>query len=193
MRALRPLTTLICLLLLAVPAMAQVPGVARIRHVPDRNLNDAALAVSDPRRPVVYYNPTLLSRFGPELAAFVMAHEYGHIAHGHVRVRVHGTRESGEAHAIMQRYELQADCYAARMLSDSNTGAVTAAIAYFSRMGERQVDDDHPTGSARAAELQRCLPGARVATARSAPAQASDPLRGANVVGTGAGLVEKER
>jgi Zn-dependent protease with chaperone function len=173
--------------------MAQVPGVARIRHVPDRSLNDAALAVADARRPVVYYNPTLLNRFGPELAAFVMAHEYGHIAHGHVRVRAEGTRESGEAHAIMRRYELEADCYAARMLSNSNPGAVGAAIAYFSRMGERQVDDDHPTGSARAATLQRCLPGVTVAAARSAPTQAPDPVSGTTAVGTGAGLVEREQ
>ncbi len=191
MRLLSCVSPLFAFLLLAVPAAAQVPGVARVRHVPDRTLNDAALAVADARDPVVYYNPALLNRFGPELAAFVMAHEYGHISYGHVRVRQsRGTMAPSE---IMQRYELEADCYAARMLSQSNPGAVTAAIRYFDRMGERQVDEDHPTGRARAAELRRCIPDAPVVTARTTIAPAD---RGASattsVVGTGAGFVEKE-
>lgn len=184
--------SLLCLafLLPAAPAVAQVPGIARVRHVPDRSLNDAALAVADARDPVVYYNPALLNRFGPELAAFVMAHEYGHIAHGHVRVRQpRGTMAPSE---IMQRYELEADCYAARMLSESNPGAVKAAISYFDRMGERQVDEDHPAGSARAAELRRCMPDSQVVTARARTAPADRGAGVAAAVGAGAGFVEKE-
>ena len=190
MRVLSRVSALFAFLLLAVPAAAQVPGVARVRHVPDRSLNDAALAVADARDPVVYYNPTLLNRFGPDLAAFVMAHEYGHIAHGHVRVRQ--PRGSTAPSEIMQRYELEADCYAARMLSESNPAAVKAAISYFDRMGERQVDDDHPTGNARAAELRRCLPDAPVVTARATTAPADRAASAAASVGAGAGFVERQ-
>ncbi|MGH7657083.1 MAG: hypothetical protein ACREL6_02535 [Gemmatimonadales bacterium] len=176
-----------------IAASAQDPMLARIRHVPDRTLGDAAIAVADENDPVVYYNPILLSRFGPEIAAFVMAHEYGHIHYGHMRPRDDGPR-GAEADAMMQHYELEADCYAARLLGEDRRGAILAAIAFFDEIGDHQVDPSHPSGTARAQQLRTCLPQQpQTASSGKSPLELVDPVTAnGSTIGTGAGVVRRD-
>ena len=125
----------------------------RVREVADSLLRDVAVAVADPLDPVIYYNPRLMERFGPNLSAFVLAHEYGHISYGHRRVPA---RISDRA-AIMRQFELEADCYAARMLASAKPGAALVAIEFFVKMGEFRYDEEHPTGTERAEQISSCF------------------------------------
>lgn len=125
----------------------------RVREVPDSSLRDVAVAVSDPLDPVIYYNPRLMDRFGPNLSAFVLAHEYGHIRYGHRRVPA----RVNDRNALMREYELEADCYAARLLARVKPAAGDAAVEFFRKMGDFRYDDEHPTGTERAGRIERCL------------------------------------
>jgi hypothetical protein len=143
-----------------------VAMVVSVREVADSSLQDVAVAVADPLDPVIYYNPRLMTRFGPNLSAFVLAHEYGHIRYGHRRVPA---RVSDRA-ALMRQYELEADCYAARMLIQVKPEAAGVAIEFFTKMGDFRYDEDHPTGDERAARIAACLesgPGEHVGEALS--------------------------
>lgn len=145
---------LLIALSVARPGRGQdVVSVVSVREVADSSLQDVAVAVADPLDPVIYYNPRLMTRFGPNLSAFVLAHEYGHIRYGHRRVP---SRVSDRA-ALMRQYELEADCYAARMLAQVKPVAAGVAIEFFTKMGEFRYDEDHPTGVERAARIAACL------------------------------------
>lgn len=111
------------------------------------------MAVADPLDPVIYYNPRLMTRFGANLSAFVLAHEYGHIRYGHRRVPSRVTARA----TLMRQYELEADCYAAHMLARVKPGAASVAIEFFTKMGDFRYDEDHPTGDERALRIQQCL------------------------------------
>jgi hypothetical protein len=128
-------------------------SVVSVREVADSSLQDVAVAVADPLDPVIYYNPRLMTRFGPNLSAFVLAHEYGHIRYGHRRVPA----RVGDRAALMRQYELEADCYAARMLAQVKPIAAEVAIEFFNKMGQFRYDDDHPTGGERAIRIAACL------------------------------------
>lgn len=127
------------------------PG-AYVREIADSSLRDVAVAVSDPIDPVIYYNPRLMERFGPNLSAFVLAHEYGHIRFGHRRI---AARVPDRAE-MMRQFELEADCYAARVLEQVKPAAATVAIEFFRKMGEFRYDDEHPTGVERATRIESC-------------------------------------
>lgn len=147
-------TLLVTLILSGRTGWGQSVGPAvNVREVADSTLQDVAVAVADPLDPVIYYNPRLMTRFGPNLSAFVLAHEYGHIRYGHRRVP---SRVSDRA-AVMRRYELEADCYAAHMLAQVKPVAAAVAIEFFNKMGDFRYDEDHPTGDERAARIQECL------------------------------------
>lgn len=124
-----------------------------IRTVPSETLSDLAVAFADPLDPVIYYNPRLMKRYGPEMTAFVLAHEYAHIELGHRRPAA-VTREALEL--LLQGWELDADCLAAVRLSRERPGALHAATSFFHAMGSDRVDREHPTGSARAVRLTAC-------------------------------------
>jgi hypothetical protein len=152
-------------LILAVAAALAGKGVAPVaaaqrlvdvRQVATDTLHDVAVATYERGRPVIYFNPTLMQRIGPELAAFFIAHEYGHIAYGHAGGALAEPRD--ELSTIRRRQELEADCYAAGVLAEDNPAAVDAAIQFFSRMGQFRFDDLHPSGSQRAAKILACLP-----------------------------------
>ena len=142
------------------PAMLPAPAHAAqrlmdVREVASDTIRDVALVTVERGRPTIYYNPVLLDRVGPELAAFFITHEYGHIHHGHSGgALVH----DGEITTLRQRQELDADCYAAAHLAESNPGSVDAALEFFVRMGPNRFDNYHPTGSQRAARILSCLP-----------------------------------
>lgn len=126
-----------------------------VRQVSSDTLRDVALVTLEHGRPVIYYNPELLNRVGPHLATFFFAHEYGHIHSGHSGGAL---IQEGELSAVRQRQELEADCYAAELLAESDRESVEAALRFFTRLGPLRFDTYHPTGSQRAARILSCLP-----------------------------------
>ena len=126
-----------------------------VRQVPSDTLRDVALVTLERGRPVIYYNPELLNRVGPHLSTFFFAHEYGHIHYGHTGGAL---IQDGELSAVRQRQELEADCYAAALLGESDRPSVDAALRFFTRLGPLRFDTYHPTGSQRAARILSCLP-----------------------------------
>jgi hypothetical protein len=151
--------TLVVTLLLATASAAPLAAAQRlvdVREVASDTLHDVAVASYERGRPVIYYNPTLLQRVGPELADFFLAHEYGHIAYGHTGGALAEPRDDWSALRLKQ--ELEADCYATQILAAENLPAVEAARQFFSRMGPFRFDNLHPSGSQRAAKILACLP-----------------------------------
>jgi hypothetical protein len=139
----------------ALPARAQEP-LADVRIVASDTLRDVAVTIRESGRAVILYNPELLARFGPRLKDFFIAHEYGHVAHGHTGGALAPLDARDEDRRLKQ--ELEADCYAAAQLGPANRAAVEAAIRLFTRMGPFRYDKLHPTGSQRAAQILACLP-----------------------------------
>jgi hypothetical protein len=128
-----------------------------VQQIATDTLRDVALVAYQNGRPVIYYNPTILQRVGPQLSAFFIAHEYGHIHGGHTGGAL---LHEGELSALRQRQELDADCYAAAVLAEQDRDAVDAALRFFTRLGPLRHDNYHPTGSQRAARILSCLPPA---------------------------------
>jgi hypothetical protein len=130
-----------------------------VREIALDTLHDVAVAVYDPKGSIIYYNPDYLQRLGPQLSAFFMAHEYGHISLRHTRAHaLAGKRKA--FNAKLQEQELAADCYAAAKLARDNPSAVEATIHFFTRMGPFSYDAAHPSGSQRAAKILSCTPRA---------------------------------
>ena len=157
MRRLGIVTVIAALLL---PAWANRAGAVQrlidVRQIATDTLRDVALATFENGRPVIYYNPVLLQQFGPRLTSFFFAHEYGHIRYGHTGAAL--AAGEGDLTALRQRQELEADCYAARTLSESEPETIGAALRFFTRMGPFRFDAWHPSGSQRAAKILACLP-----------------------------------
>lgn len=129
-----------------------------VRQIATDTLRDVAMAAFVGGRPTIYYNPVLLQGFGPRMAEFFFAHEYGHLRYGHAGGAL--THEEGEVNGLRQRQELEADCYAAQVLGEHHREAVESAVRFFRRMGPYRYDALHPTGSQRAAKILSCLPPA---------------------------------
>jgi len=128
-----------------------------IREVADLSLRDVAVAVYDSAHPVIYYNPALMQRFGPDMKAFFLAHERAHIELRHTRASALRA-EAGLRDSLLQAKELEADCLAARRLGSERSGASMAAVHFFARLGGMHFDNEHPPGSARAARILACMP-----------------------------------
>jgi hypothetical protein len=156
MHARRRLCTWLMIAVAPGALLAQAPPRPTIRLVAVPDLRDAAVAVADPHQPVIYYNPQALVEMGPELAAFLMAHERGHIARGHQRPAP-GILSLTAEQALLRRYEEEADCWATATLSETSPAAVLAAIRYFRNVGHRRADLEHPTGTERAAAIGACF------------------------------------
>jgi hypothetical protein len=129
---------------------------ANIRTVSSEKIADLAVAFADSLDPVIYYNPRLMARVGPELSAFVLAHEAAHIQLGHRRPILSDGASHDSLEIRMQGFELAADCLAASRLVRERPAALSAAITFFERMGPDRLDREHPSGSARAARLISC-------------------------------------
>ena len=168
------IATIVAALLLpagARPARA-VQRLIDVRQIATDTLRDVALATIENGRPIIYYNPVLMQRFGPNLTTFFFAHEYGHIHFGHTGSAL--LAGESDPSAVRQRQELEADCYAARTLAESDPTAVGAAIRFFTRMGPFRFDPWHPSGSQRVAKILACLPDARDAVRNPGPTNSSD-------------------
>jgi hypothetical protein len=142
----------------AAPRPEAAPVVAPVvREVADPYLRDVAVAVYDSAKSVIYYNPVVLQRFSPDLQAFFMAHERAHIALRHTRASALRA-EAGQRDSLLQLKELEADCLAAQTLEPGHHAAAMAAVHFFSRLGSRHFDNEHPPGTRRAARILACLP-----------------------------------
>lgn len=170
---------LVTTLLSAIAAMvetgaSQTPHSGSTADVPliaSDSLRDVAFTATKDGRYVIYYNPILLQRVGPRLAAFFIAHEYGHVAAGHTGGAFLSHDSTFAANRVRQ--ELEADCRAAQRLAREDRAAVEAAIAFFSRQGPVRYDNFHPTGSQRAAKLRSCLPAPQVSDSIGTPTSAA--------------------
>ena len=150
-------TGLAALLSAGSPMPATVPAAPQVREIADVSLRDVAVAVYDSAHPVIFYNPTLMRQFGPDLATFFMAHEHAHISLRHTRA---GALRSDppQRDRLLQQKELEADCLAARRLGVEGRESSMAAVRFFSRLGDRSFDAEHPTGNTRAAKILSCMP-----------------------------------
>jgi hypothetical protein len=131
--------------------------VSRARIVSRFDLPDAAVAIYDSANPRVLVNPTLLAQVGPALSAFLMAHEQGHLAYHHARLRGFGLNASPTPVSTLRSYEFAADCYAVRTLRRSHPDAVVAAIRFFQHRTTLATDAEHPAMGERADSLLTCL------------------------------------
>ncbi len=132
------------------------PGRVLVREVADSALHDVAIAVYNPTKSVIYFNPLLMRRLGPELETFFMAHEYAHIDLRHTRSgALRG--DAATRHQTLRQKELEADCLAASRLASSQREAALAAVRFFLRMGDTSFDPEHPAGSERARTVLLCL------------------------------------
>lgn len=79
----------------------------------------------------IYFNPTIWGQVPPKVAAFFLAHEYGH---------VYGRTGS----------EIAADQFAARTYAQIDAGVVRAAIWHMANIQPNSCDQTHPCGWQRA-------------------------------------------
>src|SRR5262245_2426286 len=94
-----------------------------IRTVPSESLDDLAVAIATPGDPVILYNPRLMARFGPDISAFVLAHEAAHILLEHRRPNASRSLSRAEQE-LLQSWELEADCAAAIRLARERPAAL---------------------------------------------------------------------
>jgi len=141
----------------AAQGLHLVPGIAEIAS---DTIGDIAVAAVDQASPVIYYNPSMVRRYGPLLTRFFLAHEYGHIAQRHTRAGFADLSEPTRD-SIFRTQELAADCYAAALEGPDARAATEAALRFFSRLGPFRFDAEHPTGAQRAARILMCLSGPR--------------------------------
>jgi hypothetical protein len=144
----------------ATPPRTAPPDTSVVRRaviIPRDDLPDAAIAVFDSLRPRIYLNSQLLAQIGPDLSAFLRAHEEGHIAYHHVSERRFGLLRVETPLPVLHRYEFAADCYAARALRRDRPAAVRAALRFFRERRALVTDAEHPAMGARAERLIDCL------------------------------------
>ena len=154
-----------------------------VRQIATDTLHDLAVAAFENGRPVIYYNPVLMQRVGPELEAYFFAHEYGHVRYGHTGAAL--TTGEGDLGTLRVRQELEADCYAAETLGGTQPEAVNAALRFFARMGPFTFDAWHPSGAQRAAKILSCLPSSEQPTNPSDAASRPDNSVGGAALAAG--------
>lgn len=167
-------------LLLCTARLASAQGGATVRatvraadRIADRRLTDAAVAVVDAARSVIYYNPEILERVGPAMATFILAHEDAHIQLAHVRVSDGATDA-----ARLRGLELDADCHAVGGLRAESPSVVIEAARFFAAQGASRMDEFHPSGAERSERILACgLPTGRSERVKPRPARvdASEP------------------
>ena len=136
---------------------ADLEVVRRAQVIATDQLPDAAIAVFDSLAPKIYLNTRLLAEIGPDLAAFLRAHEEGHLAYHHVPERRFGLLRVETPTPVLHSYEFAADCYAAQALRRERPASVHAAIRFFQQRRDVVTDSAHPSMGARADQLIDCL------------------------------------
>jgi hypothetical protein len=141
---------LLFLLLTAMPnAEAQY-----IQEIPAPQLPDIAMASFDYYgRPVIYYNPVIVSQVHPVVRRFFYLHEVGHHSLGHIRREMFEANQWNRAWS-RQNYEKESDCFAARSMSPQERQFISE---FFVRtQGPTRPDWLHPTGYERAVVVAQC-------------------------------------
>jgi hypothetical protein len=141
----------------ATPPLPDLAVVSRALVIPMDELPDAAVAVFDSLTPRIYLNTRLLAQIGPDLAAFLRAHEEGHLAYRHVPERRFGLARLETPVPVLHAYEFAADCYAGQALRRDQPASVRAAIRFFQKRRDLVTDSAHPSMGARADRLIDCL------------------------------------
>jgi hypothetical protein len=131
--------------------------VGRAAVIPMDELPDAAIAVFDSLAPRIYLNTRLLAQVGPDLAAFLRAHEEGHLAYHHVAERRFGLNRVETPVPVLHAYEFAADCFAGQVLRRKRPAAIRAALRFFQQRRGLVTDSAHPSMGARADRLIDCL------------------------------------
>jgi Zn-dependent protease with chaperone function len=139
------------------PRVPDLEAVGRAVVIPMDELPDAAIAVFDTPTSRIYLNTRLLSQIGPSLAAFLRAHEEGHVAYHHAPERRFGLVRMETPAPVLHLYEFAADCYAGQALRRGRPDAVVAAIRFFQQRRNLVTDSAHPSMGARADRLIDCL------------------------------------
>lgn len=103
-----------------------------IREVAYPGLDDFAKASADQFGFVIYYNPLIVQQAGPLVSAWVEAHEYAHIALGHVTEGMLA-QDPYTRLWLGRKAELEADDYATERFADE-CEVIEAVIRYFKRM-----------------------------------------------------------
>ena len=142
---------------LPAPPAADLETVRRAQVIAMEDLPDAAVAVFDSLAPKIYLNTRLLAQIGPDLAAFLRAHEEGHLAYHHVPERRFGLVRLETPAPVLHGYEFAADCYAGQVLRATRPASVRAAIRFFQKRRHLVTDSAHPPMGARADRLLDCL------------------------------------
>lgn len=150
-------SAMVMMLTATPPDSAETVQTEVIAEMAVDTLSDVAVAEYREFGSVIYYNPTALRILGPEISAFLMEHERGHIHYKHTRANALLAGRS-ELDSVLQGRELAADCYAAASLGRTNRAAVLEAVRFFGRLGSFSFDAAHPAGAQRAATILSCLP-----------------------------------
>lgn len=145
------------MLLSGQPDSATTSHLEVIQEVSVDTLSDMAVAEYREKGSVIYFNPTAIRILGPEVSAFLMEHERGHIHFKHTRANALLAGRT-ELDAVLQTRELAADCWAASSLGATNRPAVLEAVKFFGKLGSFSFDKAHPSGAQRAATILSCLP-----------------------------------
>ncbi len=120
----------------------------------------------------VSYNPRVAEKLPPEVLAFALVHEYGHLCLNHIQGFGFGKRSA----AAIKQQELDADYFAARFWATNDARvAQVAAESFLSPAASRALRSENPSGEAgyptrteRAHVIIDCLAEAqRVAAVKS--------------------------
>jgi hypothetical protein len=121
----------------------------------------------------VSYNPRIADKLPPDVLAFALVHEYGHLRLNHVRAFSFGEKSA----AAIKQQELDADCFAARFWATNDTRVAHAAAASFlSPATSRALASEKPSREAgyprpseRAQVILDCLAAAQRMSAAKNP------------------------
>lgn len=156
----RKLGFILLLMAISTSAFAQVwSPPANVREIAVNGLPDIAITSMDNLGPIIYYNPTVVANTDPDLVLFFKAHEYGHVYLDHVRLSLFISNPYSRAWTS-QRFEKEADCYAAEELESVLPQAVNKAHSWFFSQGNFRATPNHPTGFERAANIANNCGGA---------------------------------
>ncbi len=121
----------------------------------------------------VSYNPRIAEKLPPDVLAFALVHEYGHLQLNHIDILSFGAKPA----AAIRQQELEADRFAARFWATNDARVAQAAAASFvspaalGALGSEKPSREagYPTRSERAQVILDCLAEAQRMSAAETP------------------------